>query len=84
MCYIFYNYYILILGFYDHVIPPSQGIPNPDGLNASAPALNFTRLGIRVPTVMISPWINKGTLIHEPVNSTSHFEHSSILSTLKE
>jgi phospholipase C len=25
----------------------------------------FNRLGIRVPTIAISPWIKKGTVVHE-------------------
>lgn len=45
-------------GFYDHV-PPPMNVPNPDGLNSKDPAFNFDRLGVRVPTLMISPWINK-------------------------
>jgi phospholipase C len=46
-------------GFYDHVTPP-MNVPNPDGLNADDPVyFGFDRLGVRVPTLMISPWINK-------------------------
>ncbi len=46
-------------GFYDHV-PPPMNVPNPDGLYATDPVLfRFDRLGVRVPTLMVSPWINK-------------------------
>ncbi|KAL9685560.1 hypothetical protein QQ045_023011 [Rhodiola kirilowii] len=40
----------------------------------------FDRLGVRVPTLLISPWIEKGTVIHKPAGPTpsSQFEHSSI------
>ena len=49
-------------GFYDHV-PPPMNVPNPDGLYATDPVLfKFDRLGVRVPTLMISPWINKVTI----------------------
>ncbi|MCX4240391.1 alkaline phosphatase family protein [Paraliomyxa miuraensis] len=86
-------------GFYDHVLPPSEGVPNPDGLRsptaydeAQAKAdperngylleddyrFSFQRLGCRVPTVLISPWIAKGT-----VDSTT-YQHTSIAATLKE
>jgi hypothetical protein len=50
-------------GFYDHVTPP-MNVPNPDGLNADDPVyFGFDRLGVRVPTLMISPWINKVRLL---------------------
>ncbi|KAL3688419.1 hypothetical protein R1sor_014728 [Riccia sorocarpa] len=48
-------------GFYDHIPTPVTHIPNPDGMNASYPEFfAFNRLGVRVPTIAISPWINKG------------------------
>ncbi|CAO3617299.1 unnamed protein product [Cunninghamella echinulata] len=63
-------------GFYDHYPPPTN-VVNPDG--KSDPTFNFTRLGIRVPAVLISPWIPKGfvlpkehTLEHASVSSTIH------------
>lgn len=46
------------------VIFRMENVPNPDGRDSLDPPLNFTRLGIRVPTIMISPWINKGTVVH--------------------
>lgn len=49
-------------GFYDHVPTPVNNVPNPDGLVGPEPwYFDFKRLGVRVPTLMISPWINKGT-----------------------
>lgn len=74
-------------GFYDHVPTPVRDVPNPDGLNGhvSEYFFNFDRLGVRVPTILISPWINKGTVLHEPNGPTmhSHFEHSSLPATVK-
>ena len=71
-------------GFYDHVPTPMM-VPNPDGKNATSPDFNFTRLGVRIPTVMVSPWIEKGTVVHRPdgPEATSEFEHSSLSATLK-
>lgn len=48
-------------GFYDHV-PTPIGVPSPDGLvgSASPYSFDFTRLGVRVPTLLISPWIQAG------------------------
>ncbi len=40
-------------GLYDHVLPPET--VNPDGL--TSPMFDFTRLGVRVPAVVASPWI---------------------------
>ena len=49
-------------GFYDHVATPVEGVPNPDGIVGPHPYyFRFDRLGVRVPTFIISPWIDKGT-----------------------
>jgi len=74
-------------GFHDHVPTPVTGVPSPDGLIGSAPpySFDFKRLGVRVPTLLISPWIPAGTVLHEPngPTSTSQYEHSSIPATVK-
>ncbi|KAF9599151.1 hypothetical protein IFM89_035430 [Coptis chinensis] len=73
-------------GFYDHVPTPNSGVPNPDGIIGPDPFyFRFDRLGVRVPTILVSPWIEKGTVIHEPNGPTPHsqFEHSSIPATVK-
>ncbi|XP_073317399.1 non-specific phospholipase C1-like [Primulina huaijiensis] len=73
-------------GFYDHVPTPVSGVPNPDGIIGPDPYyFAFDRLGVRVPTLLISPWIDKGTVIHEPSGPTpdSQYEHSSIPATVK-
>lgn len=49
-------------GFYDHVATPVRGVPSPDGIVGPEPFLfKFDRLGVRVPTIAVSPWIQKGT-----------------------
>lgn len=68
-------------GFFDHVIPPT-GVPNPDGLNSTDDPFDFTRLGIRIPTVVVSPLIPKGTVVHAAATGLGQYEHSSILSTV--
>ncbi|XP_042465149.1 non-specific phospholipase C1-like isoform X2 [Zingiber officinale] len=73
-------------GFYDHVSTPATGVPNPDGIIGPDPFyFKFGRLGIRVPTILVSPWINKRTAIHEPKGpkQDSQFEHSSVPATVK-
>ncbi|GAA0144856.1 phospholipase [Lithospermum erythrorhizon] len=74
-------------GFYDHVPTPVSGVPSPDDIVGQEPFnFKFDRLGVRVPTIMVSPWIKKGTVVHGPNGSpfnTSEFEHSSIPATVK-
>ncbi|MCO5600487.1 hypothetical protein L7F22_054600 [Adiantum nelumboides] len=74
-------------GFYDHVPTPVRNVPNPDGIdgNIDEYRFSFDRLGVRVPTIFVSPWINKGTVLHGPDGPTmySQFEHSSLPATVK-
>ncbi|EXB70660.1 Phospholipase C 3 [Morus notabilis] len=73
-------------GFYDHVPTPVTGVPSPDDIVGPAPYnFNFDRLGVRVPAILISPWIERGTVLHGPSgpNASSEFEHSSIAATVK-
>ncbi|XP_054798678.1 non-specific phospholipase C2 [Prosopis cineraria] len=74
-------------GFYDHVPTPVRGVPSPDGIVGPEPFnFKFDRLGVRVPTIAISPWIEKGTVVHGAKGSptaTSEYEHSSIAATVK-
>jgi phospholipase C len=77
-------------GIYDHVPPPSC---TPDGFVATpdkteVPGLSFAfdRLGVRVPAILVSPWIPKGTVVpgpEDPQNGRA-FEHASIPGTATE
>jgi phospholipase C len=60
-------------GFYDHVLPPSA--VNPDGKNA--PEFDFSVLGVRVPAVVVSPFIPARTI------DSTVYEHSSVAATLR-
>lgn len=75
-------------GFYDHHPTPLKDIPNPDGKYCETDAgvrFDFDRLGIRVPTILISPWVDH-VAVHEPKGFKAHpsskFEHSSFIATL--
>ncbi|KAG6480776.1 non-specific phospholipase C2-like [Zingiber officinale] len=73
-------------GFFDHVPTPVRGVPSPDDIVGPDPFFfKFDRLGVRVPAIMVSPWIKKGTVVHGPSGptSTSEYEHSSIPATVK-
>lgn len=67
-------------GIYDHVVPPACP---PDGFVASpndtgtGREFRFDRLGVRVPAILVSPWIPKGTVVSDRV-----FEHASIPATV--
>lgn len=75
-------------GFADHV-PPPEGVPPGDNLNYAEEAgdgkpttFHFDRLGIRVPTVLMSPWVSKGVVQNRPSDQTGEFTHTSILKFL--
>ncbi|KAI8903962.1 phosphoesterase, partial [Gorgonomyces haynaldii] len=73
-------------GFHDHVPPPAN-VPSPDGILGPAEyPFDFKRLGVRVPVLFVSPWVQKGGVIHGPTNKPypdSVFEHASIPATLE-
>eukprot|EP01083_Nonionella_stella_P199151 730503_1 len=71
-------------GFFDHVPPPNA--PNPDGLNSThvKPAFAFDRLGVRIPAVLVSPWIKKGTVGKNPKQGEPQYCHSSLIRTMRE
>jgi len=73
-------------GIYDHVIPPNC---TPDGFTASAQETGtgtpfaFDRLGVRVPAVLVSPWVQKGSVIAGPYAQNGRtFEHACIPATV--
>ena len=61
-------------GLYDHVVPPAclkDGfVAQPADTGTGAP-FEFDRLGVRVPAILVSPFIPKGTLV-----SGRTFEHA--------
>ena len=67
-------------GIYDHVVPPAC---LPDGFVAqpndtgTGMAFKFDRLGVRVPAILVSPWVPRGTVVSGRV-----FEHASIPATV--
>ena len=54
-------------GFYDHVNPPKTVAPDDH-----VAEWTFDRLGVRVPTILVSPWIQKGVI-------KTVFDHTSLL-----
>lgn len=77
-------------GFHDHVPPPLA--PRPDDLTYTETApdgqdytFSFDRLGGRIPTLLISPWVGKGVVEQKGFNSDGEivsYSASSLLRTL--
>jgi len=67
-------------GCYDHVPPPSGAVP-PDS-SAGEFGFDFTRFGVRVPAVLVSPLIPAGTIYRVPPGSTP-IDHTSVLKTIE-
>jgi len=54
-------------GFFDHVAPPMAEDDDPE---------TFGRYGIRVPAIIVSPWVPRGSV------SSTLFDHTSIIKTI--
>lgn len=67
-------------GNYDHVHPPTGAKP-PDN-KVSPEGFDFTRFGVRVPTVIVSPLIPEGTILRAPTKGPP-FDHTSIIATVR-
>jgi len=71
-------------GFYDQVATPITGVipPGDAALNTAkaasppSPPFAFDRLGVRVPAVLVSPWLEPGTVSH------SVYDHASVIRTI--
>jgi phospholipase C len=64
-------------GCYDHVLPPPA---TPPSAQPSAP-FNFDRFGVRVPAIIVSPYIRQATVLRPP--GPVPYDHTSILATLR-
>jgi phospholipase C len=73
-------------GCFDHMPPPAA--ESPDGRDRSG--FNFNRYGVRVPAVIVSPYVRPGSVIRNvaggvPLAGPPYpFDHTSILSTLRD
>jgi hypothetical protein len=63
-------------GFYDHVPPPPAPSPN-DGSIDHSYGFRYDRLGVRVPALIISPWVPRHTVDH------AQYDHTSLLATVE-
>ena len=61
-------------GFYDHVKPPAAVVPDATSARAK---FRFDRLGVRVPAILVSPWVGEGVADH------TTYDHTSLPATIK-
>jgi phospholipase C len=59
-------------GFYDHVLPPAAADDHPD----------FRQLGVRVPALLVSPLLARGSTSTTLLGSDFHFDHTSLIKTI--
>jgi phospholipase C len=78
-------------GCYDHGVPPAATSPGGQTSGAQTSGgqtsggqtpdgFDFGYFGVRVPAVIVSPWLNKGSVIRPP--GLTPFDHTSIIATL--
>ena len=66
-------------GTYDHVDPGWGAVP-PDA-NRGPDGFGFDRYGVRVPTLLVSPWVPAGTVFRSS-DPNLKFDHTSIIATV--
>ena len=70
---VFIHYYDEHGGFYDHVLPPGIGYQTKGN-----PSHTFTSLGVRIPGIIVSPYVDRGSVCRDL------FDHTSVLQFLAE
>jgi phospholipase C len=63
-------------GTYDHVPPGPVAAPDPDA-PAGELGFRFDRSGYRVPAILVSPWVPKGSVFND------EYRHTSLTATLR-
>ncbi|MCH2193605.1 alkaline phosphatase family protein [Kordia sp.] len=67
-------------GCYDHITPPYGATP-PSPSTQNKNGFKFDRFGVRVPCVLISPWIEAGTVYR--TKGDVPLDHTSLLKTIE-
>ncbi len=67
-------------GTYDHV-DPGWGAVKPDS-HSGPNGFEFNRYGVRVPTILASPWIPAGTVFRAPADSKYPYDHTSLIASI--
>jgi phospholipase C len=69
-------------GCFDHVLPPHGSTPPDAASSPGEQGFGFDRFGVRVPTILVSPYITAGTVFRSP--TAVPYDHTSILATLRD
>ncbi|CAH2601277.1 Phospholipase [Rhodovastum atsumiense] len=64
-------------GCYDHVVPPPATPPD----DKAPEEFHFDYFGVRVPAVIVSPYVRAGSVIRPP--GLTPFDHTSLIATLR-
>ena len=70
-------------GCYDHVPPPTGAAAPYPWPKSRDGTFDFSRFGVRVPTILVSSYLQPGTVFRAPSGQTP-FDHTSILATLRD
>lgn len=67
-------------GFYDHATPPPAIPPGDQTMikGSNQYGFEFDQYGVRVPAIIVSPYIKKGSVSHKP------YDHTTVIRTLHE
>jgi phospholipase C len=69
-------------GCYDHVPPPTGAVAPDPWPKSRDGSFDFSRFGVRVPTILVSSYLQPGTVFRAP--GQTPFDHTSILATLRD
>lgn len=69
-------------GCFDHVAPPNYCKAPEASEPAGQNGFKFNRLGVRVPSIVVSPYIEKGTIARPAAYHP--YEHTSVIRTIQE
>ena len=70
-------------GCYDHTKPLAKSTPPEPGSKSRYGDFHFHQFGVRVPTIVISSYVNAGTVFRASPGSAP-YDHTSILRTLRD
>lgn len=76
-------------GCYDHIMPPTNAVPPGTGWTLPVPSwFGFNRFGVRVPAILICPYVAAGTIFrpagYGTGNNVTPYDHTSVLATINE
>jgi phospholipase C len=70
-------------GCYDHVPPPSGAAAPQPWPKSRDGSFDFSRFGVRVPAIVISSYVQPGTVFRAPPGEAP-YDHTSVLATLRD